>query len=171
MSPTLNVNPTLFVIPCKCFGGFLVYSIAIIITYSVIVHLIFNQQYFITSSWQEKVGFGPMDELIHHTWQNLFTYSIRSVIHKVTIVTKNYHRTLNIIFSDVFMCFHPSISWSVSENPNVSNPLCWCLYILCYFKYTEGCLYLILATLPNCDNELCGSCFIWVIKVGLSHIY
>ena len=49
----------------------------------------------------EKVGFGPMDELIHHPQQHLFAYFIRSVIQKFTIDIK-YHLTLNIIFNVVF---------------------------------------------------------------------
>ena len=38
VSLTLNVNPTLFVIPCNIFWGFIDYNVAIIITYQVIFH-------------------------------------------------------------------------------------------------------------------------------------
>ena len=42
-------------------GGLQIYSVAIIVTYLVIFHPIFNPpwQYFITSRWQEKVEFWP----------------------------------------------------------------------------------------------------------------
>ena len=45
--------------------------------YQVIFHSDFSHpwQYIITSCWQEKVGFWPMDKLIHHPWQYEFTYS------------------------------------------------------------------------------------------------
>ena len=51
VSNTLNVNPTLFVIPCKLFLGIIDYSVAIIVTYQAIIHPNFNHpsQYCITS--------------------------------------------------------------------------------------------------------------------------
>jgi len=54
-----------------------VYSVATIVTYQVIFHPKFNcpWQYFITSWWQENVGFWLIDELIHHPWQFLQTNS------------------------------------------------------------------------------------------------
>ena len=42
VSPTLSVNPTLFGIPCKLFGGLWIYSVANIVTYPVIFHPNFN---------------------------------------------------------------------------------------------------------------------------------
>ena len=42
VSPTLNVNPTLFVIPCEFFEGLYIFHVAITITYQVIVHPNFN---------------------------------------------------------------------------------------------------------------------------------
>ena len=54
VSPTLNVNPTLFVIPCNFFGRLQIYNVAITITYKV--HPNFNHPwpYFITSCWHDK---------------------------------------------------------------------------------------------------------------------
>ena len=45
VSPTLNVNPPLFVIPCGFFGGLSIYTIAITITHEEIFH---PRQYLIT---------------------------------------------------------------------------------------------------------------------------
>ena len=42
---------------------------------NTVTYQVFFIQILITSWWQEKVGFMPMDELIYHPWQNLFTYS------------------------------------------------------------------------------------------------
>ena len=36
VSPTLNINPTSFVIPCNFFGGLHIYSVVVTITYQVI---------------------------------------------------------------------------------------------------------------------------------------
>ena len=38
MSPTLNVNPTLFVVPCNLLRGLCIYNVAIIVNYQVIFH-------------------------------------------------------------------------------------------------------------------------------------
>jgi hypothetical protein len=89
LSPTLNVNPTLFVIPCfKKIWGIMDWQCCIYCHfYLVIFHPCFNHpwQYFITSWWQEKVGFWPTDELVHHPWQYLLHLFIRTVIRKVTM--------------------------------------------------------------------------------------
>ena len=71
VSPTLNVNPTLFAIPCNYFGGSQIYNVARTVIHQVNFHSNFNHpwQYFITRWWQKKVGCWPMDELIHHPWQ------------------------------------------------------------------------------------------------------
>ena len=45
-------------------------------------------QYFITSCWQGKVGFTPMDELVHHSWRYLFTYSSKRR-HEAMMPTNN----------------------------------------------------------------------------------
>ena len=55
------------------------------------------------SSWQEKVGFWLMDELIHHPSsiihdKNFFAYS-KEVSFESYNSDKIYHTTLNIIFS------------------------------------------------------------------------
>ena len=81
VSPTLHVNPTLFVIACQTFGGLYIYICLQLLSltkcFFIQFHPICNHpwQYFITSCWQEKVGFWPMDDLIHHPWQYLVTYS------------------------------------------------------------------------------------------------
>ena len=41
-SPTLHVNPTLFVIPCKRFRGLQSYNVASIVTHEVVFHPNFN---------------------------------------------------------------------------------------------------------------------------------
>ena len=64
VSPTLNVNPNIICHSLEFFWGIIVYSVAITITYQMIFHPHFNHgwQYFITSWWQEEVGFWPRDE-------------------------------------------------------------------------------------------------------------
>ena len=62
MSPTLNVNPTLFVIPCEiCWGLILSLTKRFFIQISTI-HELDTQ----VANKREEVGFWPMDELIHH---------------------------------------------------------------------------------------------------------
>ena len=98
MPPTPNVNPTLFVIACKTFGGLYIYTIAIIVTYPS--HCSFKCQSSMTISHHKLLTregrVWPMDELIYHR------DSICSFIHK-KCHPKSYHRdikyhmTLNII--------------------------------------------------------------------------
>jgi hypothetical protein len=92
MSPTLNVNPTLFVIRVIFFGRLYIYTYEITIIYQTIFHPILShpRQHVITSCWQEEVRFWPMDELLLHTSMTIFVHSfIRSVIQKLIIVTSN----------------------------------------------------------------------------------
>ena len=114
VSPTLNVNPTLFVIPhnfkikikIKNLRGEGCYRFTMLLILSLtksLFHPNFNHpgQYFIASCSQEKVGFLPMDELIHHPpsttiFVHLF---LRSVIRTATIVNIKHHMTLYIILA------------------------------------------------------------------------
>jgi hypothetical protein len=102
VSPTLKVNLTFLVIPCIFLGGLYICNLAINVTYQVICHPISNHpwQYFITSCWQENVGFGQ--------WTNSVAIhdNIYSLIHKKCHIKSShsdikYHMTLNIIFSIV----------------------------------------------------------------------
>ena len=62
VSPTLNVNPAWFVIPCKNFWGLWIYSVAITVTYQVISIIHDN----ISSQVADKSRkFWPFDELVH----------------------------------------------------------------------------------------------------------
>jgi hypothetical protein len=77
VSPTINVDPTLFVIPGKCIGGLKTYNVAITINCEVIFSskcqssmTIFHHK-LLTREGRVLA----MDELIHHPWQYLFTYS------------------------------------------------------------------------------------------------
>ena len=83
VSPTLNVNPTLFIILCEfnfLRGRGYIY-IVLQILYTVTYQVIFIQISIIhdnissPSFWQENIGFCAMDELIHHPWTYLFTCS------------------------------------------------------------------------------------------------
>ena len=96
MSPTLNVNPTLFVIPCKCFRGIIVLhccndchlpnDFSSKFQSSIII--------FHHKSVTKKVGFGQrMNSSISS--MTILVHLFISVIQKSTIVT------LNIIFSVV----------------------------------------------------------------------
>ena len=105
MSPTLNASPTLFVIPCKVLGGLWIYNVAIIGTVWVIFHSTFNHpwQYIITSCWQEKVGFWPMDECTHPSSMTMFVHLYIKKCHMKSYHSDiKYHMTLNIISSVVF---------------------------------------------------------------------
>ena len=70
-----------------------------------------QRQYIITSCWQEKVGFWPMNELIHHPWQYLFTYS-EEVSYESYHSDIKYHMTLTIIFS-VVTCWHLLVFFTI----------------------------------------------------------
>ena len=100
VSPTLNVTPILFVIPCK----FLEYD-----RYRVVQLLSLTKSFFIQTSIIDeifhykllhgKVGFCPINELIS------FTKVLVSLIHKSCHLKSHlsdikYHMTLNIIFSE-----------------------------------------------------------------------
>ena len=55
MSPTLNVNPTLFVIPCNFLGGGLyIYKVVVIVTHQVTFHPNFNLRDNISSQLADK---------------------------------------------------------------------------------------------------------------------
>jgi hypothetical protein len=43
VSPTLIVNPTLYVIPCDSLGGLHIYNVATVVTYQVILQPNFNR--------------------------------------------------------------------------------------------------------------------------------
>ena len=116
MSPMLIVNLTntrcfaqhcsLFF--CKCFLGVCrFYNVAIIVTHQVILYPNFNHpwQYFITSCWQENIGFWAMDEVIHHRWQYLPPFQKQCHLKKY----HSDHVTLNIIIISVQTCHASSI--------------------------------------------------------------
>jgi len=100
VSPTLYVNPTLFVIACNFFWNYRFRILQLLSLTKQFFIQNFNHlwQFYITSCWLEKVGFWAVAEFIHHPW--------RSLIHK-KCHPKSYHRdikyhiTLNIIFSVV----------------------------------------------------------------------
>jgi hypothetical protein len=109
VSPTLNVNPTLFVIPCEMFGGLCVYSVAIVVTYHAIFHPSFIHPwlYFITSCWQEKIRF-LANGWPHPSSMTIFVHLfVRNVIQKITIDTK-YH----------VLCIYSKFWW-----------MCMCVFI------------------------------------------
>ena len=68
VSPTLNVNPTLFVIPCKFFGDYRFKVLQLlsltkwVFIYISIIHDNISSQ----AADKRRIGFWPMDELIHH---------------------------------------------------------------------------------------------------------
>ena len=82
--------------------------------------------------WQEKVGFRPMDEDIHHhppPWPSLFTYSYKKIgIREVTAVALNITLHLALLRSHVpsvrghwkIKCFHldPRYSPAPTRNPH-----------------------------------------------------
>ena len=78
VSRTLNANPPLNVIPCKIFRGdcriTMLWLVSLTKWFFIQISIIHDKRLF-TSCWQAKVGFWPMDELIHHPWQYWFTYS------------------------------------------------------------------------------------------------
>ena len=97
------------------------------LSYQVIFHPNFHQpwQYFITSCWQgkvrfwpidelinhpwqEKVRFWPTDELIHHPWQYLFRFFLKKCHPKSYHSDMKYHMILNIIFGVVHMVIWPN---------------------------------------------------------------
>jgi hypothetical protein len=108
LSPTLNVNPTLFVIPCKCLGC---YRFTPLLTKCFTSKFNHPWQYFSWDCWQERVGFWP-SSIIHA--------SICSLIHekchpKRYHINTKYHMTLNIIFGVVDACCEEYSSMSRSQ--------------------------------------------------------
>ena len=88
VSPTPNVNPTLFVNSCNLFDGDYRFTmLQLLVTHQVIFHPHFNHpwQYFITSCWQEEVGFFGQ-------WMSssIIIDKFCSLIHK-TCHPKSYH--------------------------------------------------------------------------------
>ena len=89
VSPTLNGNPTLFVIPCKFLWGLENYSVAITVTYQVVLAskfwssmTIFHLKLLTRESRVLANGWTPPSSMT--IFVKLF---IRSVIQKLTIVT------------------------------------------------------------------------------------
>jgi len=100
---TLNVNPKLFVIPCKFFGRILIYSVAITVTYQVLFHPKF--QSFMSISHHKLLTRVLANAWTHPSSMTIFVHLFnRSVIQKVTTVTLNAICTLNIMFSVWFSC-------------------------------------------------------------------
>ena len=92
---------------------------------------------FIARCWREKVGgVWPTDELIHHSWQYLFTYSL---IQKVAIATSKYHVTLNTIYG-VSSNLDSNRKYYLSSN---------CLFSSCCIKNTSIFIYIYLAVFSN----------------------
>ena len=81
MSPTQNVNPTLFVDPCEFlfFGGgddkFTVLQLPSLIKWFLIQILIIHDNVSSQVVDKRNHGFDQMDELVHHPQQYSFTYS------------------------------------------------------------------------------------------------
>ena len=104
LSLTLNVNPTLYVITYNFSWGLKIYGVAIIVTHQVIFHQ--NQTYpwqrFVTSCWQEKVGFWA-NGWTHPPSMTIFVNSfVRSIYHpKSSYSDIKYHMTLNVMYSVV----------------------------------------------------------------------
>jgi hypothetical protein len=76
VSPTVNVNPTLFVIPCKYSRGLLIYTVAIIVTYQVIFiqfSIIHNN---ISSQVADKEGIVLANERTHPAPMTIFVHLI-----------------------------------------------------------------------------------------------
>ena len=111
MSPTLNVNPTLFVITCKKIGGIHIFTklqlLSIIewffirlliihdnISSQVHYHLIHTREGRVLDQWMNS-------SIIHHPWQCFVHLFRSSVIQKGYRSDIEYHTTLNTIFSVV----------------------------------------------------------------------
>ena len=132
MSPTPNVNPTLCAIPCIFWGDCRI-TVLHNVTYEVISNFNHPWQYFITSCWQEKIGFfGPMDdELIHHP------SNICSLIHKKCHPKSyhsdiKYHMTLNNIFSVVDMQ-HSFKCLLTTMIHSIDGPKYWSLHMIIFW--------------------------------------
>ena len=111
MSPTLNVNPTLFVIPCKFYGDnrFTMLQLLSLTKRFFYPNLNHPWQYFIRSWSQEKIGFGQwMNSSIIH--DNICSLSQKKYHPKNNHTEIQYHITLNIIFS--VLLIH-SLTWSL----------------------------------------------------------
>ena len=82
-------------------------------------HPSFNHpwQYFITSCRQEKIGFWPMDEIIYHPWQYLFTYHKKCHLKTYHSYIK-YHMTVNITFNVLMFFGYKMILLVKSYNSN-----------------------------------------------------
>ena len=98
VSPTLNVIPTLFVMPCNCYGGSQIYNVAVIVTYQ----MIFQNSIIHDNIFHHKVltreGKGLNSSIIHDSNCSLIHNKCHPKCYNSDI---KYHMTLNIMFSVV----------------------------------------------------------------------
>ena len=159
---TLNVHPILFVISCKNGGSINLHCCNYCHLPSGCSSKFEDPwQSFITDCWHEKVGFWPMDELTHHPWKYLLTYSWDMLYEKLPCWQKN------TIYMTLYTLFSIALDLQITSNIELSihimvatNSIIWILWTT-EFPKTPALVH----------HKIVGKRFFWQLELAFFTYY